>query len=334
LVASLVSALLAVFIYEASVVVFIMIYAYWAVATFGKREAVNRRFLGVLIAGTAVIGAVFTTARILVVHVSPQRVPLPIIAKNSLMYVGALLTPFDTVLAHQWFGTPLISEWKLDASNMALWGVAAVAGASALVILLLLWKGRGRLDWPILLLLAGCAAVSLSPFVMYNPRASESYLPLSAGFFSLMLCHVLRSAIPKTGVYAGVIAALAVLFGMATWVRNDRVAACGKTAEAILSQLPLENWRQGDWRIGVDRAPGEPVVTRYGLYNYQGLSTIDVGGDEFLALAPLECALQLATHNKQVKASTRLSGSCTEGTCFSVYNDGRVVPADSSRRSP
>src|SRR5262249_26612313 len=118
-------------------------------------------------------------------------------------------------------------------------------------------------------------------------------------------------------------AILALLFGAATYNRNRHVAAEGAIAKRILDSLPIDQWRQGAWEI--ELAEADPPLTRFGIYSYQGLATIDVGAPDH----PAECALQLATRNRAIQARVVSAAEIQQGcsrpsTCFLVHANGSV----------
>jgi hypothetical protein len=113
------------------------------------------------------------------------------------------------------------------------------------------------------------------------------------------------------------------------------VARCGATAQAILSNLPLYEWKQGPWRILLAKAPGEPTAVRFGFYNYYGLDTLGTGeeGAGEYGLRAVQFALQMAYGNTQLTAeavppeelATRCGSPGPREACYWVHRDGSVT---------
>jgi hypothetical protein len=118
-----------------------------------------------------------------------------------------------------------------------------------------------------------------------------------------------------------------VLFGSATFLRNERVQACGSTALKVLSGLPLDRLRNGSWSLVLAPFPDEPIPVRYGIYSYAGLGTIDPGGAQ-----SIDSALQLVTGNRRLTARAVFPGdmpaACARGPneCYWAHADGSVEP--------
>jgi hypothetical protein len=133
---------------------------------------------------------------------------------------------------------------------------------------------------------------------------SESYVYLPVAFYALLLSYALdrvaRRVWPRRPQMLHALAMLALLglAGAGTWVRNGRTLACGATAERILSGLPWDRLRQGDWTVLLGHRPGRPPGVRYGHYNFRGLDTIDDGdGSEYT----MSAVLRLGAGNDHLK---------------------------------
>ena len=178
-----------------------------------------------------------------------------------------------------------------------------------------------------MLFLAGATVAFLVPFLLFNEHASETYLYLPVAFYCPLLAAVLYYSIRSSPAYIVCLAGIAVLFAAATYNRNLHVDAGATVAQRIMQNLPVARWTEGAWQIRL--AEAEPPLPRYGIYEYRGLSTIDVGDP---TLPGATCALQLVTHNPSLVAKIVLPldmrAPCPRpGTCFWVHADGSISPA-------
>jgi hypothetical protein len=328
---ALVGIWLSLFIYEATIVIFAFMYGYLAIEWWSsRRQPASNRLLLFLTLGSAVVGVTFFAARFMVVS-SPLQVVRPAsIVKNAAMYGGALLLPIDSVLAHALFNAPLPPEIRMNGATLALTIAAAGVVLLAALAVYFFQPLRNRLaqiEWPKIGFLAFCCGFSLLPFLFFTDHASETYLYLPAAFYVLLVAGILRTLLPGSANYTVAVALIGLCYGAGTWLRNEDVSACGATAQRIMAGMPLANWRQGVWRIRVANFSGEPTQPRFGIYQYQGLSTIDVGDPKVSSIEP---ALQLATRNPNISAqviSPEEMRSCSPAdTCFWVHQDGQVEP--------
>jgi hypothetical protein len=327
---SLLAGWITIFYYEASVVIFGLMYGYLGLELFEQRKLpVPVRFLVVFTAGVALIGVTLMIARHAFVSHDPDRAGLGIIAKNAAFYAGGLLSsPVDSVLAHDLWDTPLPSEMSVDAS--AFLPVATSLAMLAVAALLFLTARRRGLDlkpFVRMLALAGAAAVFLVPFLLFSAHPSETYLYLPSALYCMIVAAFLYHTIARPWVYASCIGVLALLFAVATYNRNQHVVVEGAIAKRILTGLPTAEWTQGPWNIKL--AEADPPLARFGIYEYQGLATIDVGDP---SLPTAQCALQMATRNQAltarvVRANAMRLGCPPSERCFLVYADGAVAEA-------
>jgi hypothetical protein len=329
LLGSFVCALLALFTYEPTIVVFGFTFTYLLLAWWRGRSVSRAYFITFLVGSGIVLLSLFVTRYLFVSQPTPL-VPLGLILRNTAMYLGALLLPVDPVFAHTVWGTPLPSEIAISRSFLAVVG-GAMAALAVLVLLALRSEGvRARLkrvDWPIVVLLAAAIPFSLGPFLAFTGHASETYLHLPVALYSILLCLVLSSVLgPRS--YLAVVSLLLISLAAGTWVRNQLVTSCGATAQNIISQLPFERWRTGDWNIRLARPLQEPALPRYGIYGWEGLSTIDPGEPGFF---PAQAALQTFSGNDRLKAEVvpgeQLRDCSAPGTCFWVSQRGDVKDA-------
>ncbi|HSP69228.1 MAG TPA: hypothetical protein VLN48_15985 [Bryobacteraceae bacterium] len=333
LLSSLLCALLALFTYESTIVVFGFTFTYLFLAWWRGRSFSRAYFMTFLCGSGIVLLSLFVTRRLFVAQPTPL-VPVGLMLRNTAMYIGALLLPVDPVFAHEVWGTPLPSEITLSGSVLAVLGAAAAA--LALLVLLALRTAAlrtrmKRVDWPVIVLLATAIPFSLGPFLAFTGHASETYMYLPAALYAILLSLVLNGMLPSRAC-ATVLSLLVISLAAGTWVRNQLVASCGVTAKSIISQLPLERWRTGDWNIRLARPVDEPVHTRYGLYGWEGLSTIDPG--EPAIMPPAQAALRIFSGNDRVKAEVvpgdQLRDCTAPGTCFWVSRRGDVKDAYTS----
>jgi hypothetical protein len=163
---------------------------------------------------------------------------------------------------------------------------------------------------------------------VFTDHVSETYIYLPAAFYCLLLARLL-AFIPSRGALVGVVAVLLGVFGCATLVRNQRVYTCGATARRLLSNLPLADWKQGEFHISVAKSTDTVSPPRYGFYNYQGLDTVAAGEPHVneYGLRALECAAQVLTGNPgihiRVYNPEELPARCA-GLCYWVHPDATV----------
>jgi len=326
------------FIYEGTVVIFVFVYTYLAIEWWSsRRQPITSRLLLFLTLGSALAGLTFFAARFLFVSAPTQMARPLAIVKSAVMYGGALLVPIDSVLAHQVFETPLPPEIPTHGRLLAvLFGLGCgmlLLAAPALYFLQPLRSRLRQMQWPTIGYLVFCCCFSLFPFLFFTEHASETYLYLPAAFYALLLTALLRTMLSDS-TFRVVVAFVTLLYGAGTWLRNEDVTACGTTAKRILSGLPIDNWRQGSWHIRAAAFPGESARPRFGIYRYQGLSTIDVGDPKMSAF---QSALQLATLNPliaaQVVSPTEMRSCFPAGTCFWVHQNGQVEAFDPMREA-
>jgi hypothetical protein len=259
---------------------------------------------------------------------------------NAALYVGALLSPVDLVLANELLNTPLPSEIVLSRTvTVVLALVALVVGVGVSVALWWttpLWQ---NVDWPAVVFLMSGMFLPLLPVLAFASHPSETYLYVPAAFYGLLLSYGLATAfgVVKAATwsraYVATVMLLFILFAGATWVRNDRVIECARTARQILNGLPAE-LSQGAWTVALANVPGEPSSRRYGFYGFRGVDTI---GHREMANRAVTSAVQLVSKNGSVRGEivgaseliNRCEGnSLSRRVCLWVHWDGRVERAD------
>ncbi len=295
-----------------------------------RHQPLPRFYLPALALGAAITFALFAVPRFIFVGQQAGVTSPSVIGKNLVVYLGATLLPVDSLLANSLWGTPLPSEIRLTR-NLVL-AVSAVGVAVILACLALLrqpvWRTRFQgLDWKTLSFFAIAAIACLSPYLVFTPHASETYLYSPIAFYSLILATALWRLLPGRAFYAA-FACVAALALSATLVRTETVIACADTAQKIVSQFPVSRWSQGSWDVVMATTPQEPPLHRYGIYGYHGLSTID----------PLEpgmpvgqWAAQLVSGNPAVKVRvvepSALPALCSGSQeCYWVLPNGDLKP--------
>ena len=320
--------------YEADVAALGIIFLYFALdSSFLHRLPVRKLWVWMFLLLSTLVVASMIGMRAMVLTGAQQPVAsLAAIARNAAMYIIALLLPVDPLLANQWLGTPLVSEVPFN-SYIKLIGAGVVC---LVAIVLFVYRRPIRRFASFLCLmpcifLLGAACLSILPLLVFNDHPSETYLYLPVAFAMLLLAHILANLrrSHSTAAYV-VIALLLTSFGCATWGRSQRVIHSAAIAQRILSELPTDKWKQGEWRIRLANAPGYTLPHRYGLYTYRGLDTIGTGD----GIGAIQKALQLRTGNEHGVVVDVLSArqmlqiirpaTAIKDPCFWVYPDGRV----------
>jgi hypothetical protein len=329
LLASLLLILLGLFFYEPVIVVFAMMFGYLLVRKSERRRVTNVQICA-WAGGVAAVLVAFAVVRTIYVHGSNAAVSSKGVMRNAVVYAAGLVSPLDAVSANQLLGTTLPPEIHLSAKTW-LWLIAAVLALAIALSLHLrnprVHEGFHHLDKGIATFLVGSIAAALMPFLVYSPHPSETYLYLPAALYSILLTMLLRALLPSNFFYRLAMASILLCFAYGTWVRNQRVSECGSVAKRILTQLPTGDWTKGHPDIRLANAPNEATVHRYGIYGYEGLTTIDPGDPNLSPSA--RSALQLATGNPHLNVEivdpSTMGKSCTIAkSCFWVYRDGRV----------
>jgi hypothetical protein len=329
LAASMFLVLIALFFYEATIVLFAMMFGYVLLLSW-KRDALPRPKIMAWGGSSAAVLLAFAIVRHFIVHGENPRAPFGTTLLNIAMYIGALVTPIDPVLANRLFGAPLPPELHLSRHPLLLAEIVFVtllAGALAIFLRRAIKLGLSRLDKGLAIFLMFSILAVLIPFLVFAPHASETYLYLPAALYAILLSLVLRAFLPSNLTYGIVTCILLLSFGSGTWVRNQRVATCGQIAEHILKQLPVESWKFGERNIRLANDPSQIRQHYYGIYLYSGMSTIERGepGDSPAAMN----ALQSLTGNPELRVEVvnpaEMKDSCIiPRTCFLIYNDGTV----------
>ena len=324
---SLLLAFLALFTYEPAIVVFGFIYGYGAIR-FRREPLIPRAFLGVLIGATALELGAFFGARHLLAITGTDFVSAGVFLHNAAVYGAGLLSPIDSVLAHAVFGVPLPST---PTSAVALlW--PALLGAVVLLTLAALGLARPAgprlrsVDWPVIAFLVAAIPFSILPILAFRPHPSEFNLYVPAALYAVALSVVWWKLSRGPIAYSVVVGFLVVSYACGTFVRNERVVACGRIVSHILAQLPAATWRTGSWHVRLATPASEKLATPFGIYNYEGLETIEVPA----AKTPgAQEAARIVTGNDAVTVDVvdpaALSAGCTvPHTCYLVSANGDV----------
>jgi hypothetical protein len=327
LVTSLGLALVALFTYEPTIVVFGLIILYLA---FCRRERVpGRAFLQALALGSAIDFAFFFIVRHVVHAGSAALLPFGEIVHNTALYIGGLLVPVDPVLANTLFGTPLPASGE-PVRPAAL--LPAIVAAGVLVCAFAAGLARPVGDrlrnapWATLGFLIVSIPMTLVPIVLYRAHVSEFNLYVPSALYAIALALLLEHFCRNRVAFEAVVGLLLLSYTAGTVVRNERVVACAHVASKIVASLPTGAWERGPWYVRVATAPNEVLSTRFGIYNYSGIETIEVPET---TIKGTQEALRLTTGNVRVRAAvvpaTALGRDCSdERPCFYVYPNGDV----------
>ncbi|HEY3303144.1 MAG TPA: hypothetical protein VGL70_06370 [Candidatus Binatia bacterium] len=353
---AIISGWLALLTYDSSVVVFPLMAVYLIIYVWlFQRRILPRGFLIACCGLTAALMAAYLVLRVVFVSQgwsqAAKTVPAPwIVVKNIAMYLFALLSPLDSVLANEWLNLPLPSEIDLDNFILA---------AAALVVLLAIGLAAAvryavkhpelfrNLDRAAIAFLVSAIALPLLPVLLFASHPSETYLYLSVAFYALLLAYALGRAIDampipgKETAYAVAVLFFAAILSAATWTRNERVLNCATTAKRIIRALPAELSTGARWTVSFAPAP-ESRRTPYGFYAHRGIYTL---GDDDGAIT---AALQFVYGNTLLAAKLIEPERSAEGCrnvrsarrlCLMVYGDGRMealgaAPADEIKRIP
>jgi hypothetical protein len=251
------------------------------------------------------------------------------------MYLGALLSPVDPVLANEVLNTPLPSEVILSPwLTMALGLAVLMLGVSVSVALWLFRSKFRNVDWAGVILLIAGVFLPLLPVLSFSDHPSETYLYVPAAFFGLLLSYGMaflgrQWAGNGSKWYVPAVLLLLILFATATWVRNDRVIECAKTARRILDGLPA-NLNGAARTVSLANLPEGPATRRYGFYGFRGVDTI---GHREMADRAVTAAVQLRYKNASLRGEVvearELASRCSanpssRSVCLWVHFDGRV----------
>jgi hypothetical protein len=338
LILSALCAVVDVLLYEAAIMLPVLMTVWWAIDCFTRKRLPNLRFAGVFLAVNVALFGSYLFFRQQVIHGARSGVTPPLLLLKGLAeYGGALLLPFDLVLANAWFHTPLPSELQASAQGRSALPFAAVILA-LLAFLGFLFRRRiarvmAQLRWPNVALLGSAMILSILPLVVFSDHVSETYLYLPVAFFCILLARLLL-VIPSVAARNGIIAVLVFLFCSATWVRNERVRACGSSSRRILSTLAAPRFQNGEWKMEVAKTPGTVTPLHFGIYNYHGLDALGSGdgGLGIFGLRGVEAGVQMKARNPglavKVRSPDELRSDCehpaANQACFWVAPDGKV----------
>lgn len=327
--------------YDPNIVIFGLAFAWLVGQWLGRSEFVSLRSIAVYIAASALLTGVYFGLRELYVpsgwsRAASSSVSIGVMAKNAMMYAGAMLSPVDVVLANEWVNAPLPPEIPSRLSWAVGYGVLGLLASSGFGFLILRWlkmRSSANEKRSVVLLILG-TTLPLSTLLLFQSHPSETYLYLPAAFFAILLSfglvRVLRDVSGSTpGIaYSCTVTLILVLFASATWVRNNRVSQCGETAHRILSRLPGKQLSSGRWNVLFANSPVGNATRRYGFYGFRGVHTIAHGPG---ANSALTSALQLVYRNElltgKIVESPELLARCRREPgelCVWVHADGDV----------
>ena len=341
---AMLSAWIAVLIYDATVTIVGVTFAYllswWII---GRKKVASPRFIAALVVMTLVIVGVFFSARALLFppgHAQP--VQLRSVLVNAAIFASAPFMFFDPVLANDLFDTPLPSEVMHGGAPLSVeWMAVTILPVVCFAILALyaavyLRKRRASLEWPnlafLLIVFGGCCV----PYLSFTDHASETYMYLPMAFFSIFLSRLIIAALTDSAGHLATRAAVAIaillvlLYGPATWNRNQRVARCGSIVRNIFTGLREQAAGRPLSRIVLAPVPDEPVSRPYGMYGYRGIEALGYGSYGY---AGIRSGIAAYLKNNDLQVETRppneLPHACPSNApnelCAWVHADGRVA---------
>jgi hypothetical protein len=339
LILSAVCAAINVLLYEAAIMLPVLMTVWWTIDCLANKRLPKFRYAAVFVAVNVILFGSYLLLRQHVIHGAKTAITPPIpMVKGLVEYGVALLLPVDLVLANSWFHLPLPSELQAGGILKFALPLAAVTLALLAVVSFRYRRQMGgaiaQLGWPNIALLVSAMILSILPLIVFSDHVSETYLYLPVAFFCVLLARVLL-LIPSAAARNSIVALLVFLFCCATWVRNERVRACGSDSRRILSTLAAARFHDGAWNIEVAKTAGTVTPLHFGLYNYHGLDTLGSGdgGLGIFGLRGVEAAVQMKTRNPRLAVSVRspeeLRANCQEPAakqkCFWVAPDGNVT---------
>lgn len=327
---SLLLVLCGMFYYEPVIVVFPMMIGYLCLQKYRNSVAPTLKEMVAWIGGSTAVLLAYALTRHLFVRGESFRVPFLTMLHNTILYAGGLLSPIDVVTANKFFRLPLPPVTHLGEKILALLVITIAVLSVGSIAFLKTPKaqaGMQRLDKGLIAYLIFSIPIALSPFLLFTPHASETYLYLPCALYSILLSVLLWAFLPTKTAYRLTVAMFLLSFGTGTWIRNQRVTKCGNVAKDILKSLPVSHWKYGDQLIRL--SSGQSLPPHYGIYNYEGLATIDPNDPTVEHGA--QDALQMVTGNSKLKviivSPSEMSRSCgIPNTCFEVSRDGNTRP--------
>jgi hypothetical protein len=333
IVSSFVLALVAMFTYEPTIAVLAMMAVYlWLCC----ERPLSRSFAWVLGAGAIFDLAFFFGVRHALHITSAALLPVREIARSFALYFVALVLPVDPVLGNALFGSPL-PGWGTGFHKASF-----IAPAVYLVILIVVFAiGLARpladrvanAPWRTILFAFISVVLTLAPIALYREHASEFNLYVPEALYAIALAIAVKHFSSGRIAFGAVLGLLLVSYLAGSLVRNERVIACARVATKIVASLPTSAWETGTWHIRLATPPDFTLTPRYGIYNYSGIDTIEVGTGN---IRGAQEDLRLATGNDDifvdvVPGSDLRSGCAAVHTCFYVYPDGNVSEVTTTR---
>lgn len=325
-------ACVALFSSEIQIVIFVALYAYVLGVHRtheGRIDIQAAAFLTIVVAFSVMM---YAGIRLFLVpstydNVRTNLPGLTMMFHAAVMEIAAILCPLDPVLGNA-LGLPLPNDGNFR-TVVPIIAVLTLLVSGALGTLFwkalrTRWHGPRR-RWARELFLGITAFLPLCMTIVLRAHASESYLYATIPLFILLLStlgfEVSEAARKPTGgrIYAATVATLAIVFGAATYVRNERVVTCGATAHRILSAVPFSRFETDGKLLFTDFTdPDHP--RHYGLYGFSGLNTI-----RSYPWYTLTYALQVASGNTKIADAVddRRAGRAYTAH-FLVQSDGRV----------
>ena len=163
------------FMYEPDVAALGIIFLYFALdSLYSHRLRVRMSWVWMLILlSTAVVTSMVVARAFVLPGVYQPAASFAAMAKNTGLYIVALLLPVDPLLANQWFGTPLVSEVPLNGISWGLIAIAFVCGVCLVAFVLFAFRRQIRrhassLSFMHGTFLLGAACLSILPLLVFN----------------------------------------------------------------------------------------------------------------------------------------------------------------------
>jgi len=245
------------------------------------------------------------------------------VLRSAMIFGGGLLQALDPVLLNQWLGTPLPSDPTFFSGLHGFAVIACTAGVVIVIgVMLFLLAGASREveNWVIDAFLLVAGLLPVLPVLMLTDHPSETYLYLTIALMAVVLMSMLydlyQARFVNTWVFVIFTIFMTVVFGSATWVRNQRVAACGATARKILNGISFQGLSNGA-SIAFTDAPGDHLARPYGFYRFDGLNTIaNRAGSRS---RKIQCAVQL------LSGDDKITGEVLDSVALSRMESGLLL---------
>ena len=177
------------FYYEPVIVVFPMMIGYLCLQKYRNSVAPTLKEMVAWIGGSTAVLLAYALTRHLFVRGESFRVPFLTMLHNTILYAGGLLSPIDVVTANKFFRLPLPPVTHLGEKILALLVITIAVLSVGSIAFLKTPKaqaGMQRLDKGLIAYLIFSIPIALSPFLLFTPHASETYLYLPCALYSIL----------------------------------------------------------------------------------------------------------------------------------------------------